>query len=263
MKLFMDMADECPAVRIIAIGAAGSAREILTCEPEMWNRISEIEVDLMGQPELIQIIKKGKDLLNVSIPESTMQSIVHYSNGLPSVCHQLCLNMCLEAQVMETQVSGYAFSESDLEGAVQLWLEDAADSLRDVYDRATRTKRRRMYDNCRLIIHALAESNKDGCTHAELLQKIQRTQPRYRPSNLTQYLGKLTSRDRDYVLFYDSASGRYSFSSPMLHAYVRALDSKGYRAMPSADLAAGLDRAQEWFKRALYEIRIDTEPPSM
>ena len=47
MKVFMDMADEYPALKIIAIGAVDTARLVVECDPEMRNRVSEIKVPLM------------------------------------------------------------------------------------------------------------------------------------------------------------------------------------------------------------------------
>lgn len=123
MNLFTDMSDEWPDVRIIATGAAGSAREILVCEPETWNRVADIEVGLMTDQELFQIIRTGENLLNIRFPESTAEAIVHYAGGIPSACHQLCLNMCLMEGILETQTHPRTLSEENLGEAVNLWLE--------------------------------------------------------------------------------------------------------------------------------------------
>jgi hypothetical protein len=96
MKLFMDAADSHPDVRIVMLGAVGSAREIVQLDSDMWNRVSEIEVDLMSPTEIREIIRLGEIRLNIEFPEDVKRQIVHYSNGLAAVCHQLCLNMCME-----------------------------------------------------------------------------------------------------------------------------------------------------------------------
>ncbi len=223
MKLFMDSADIYPSVRVIAIGAVASAREILACDPEMWNRVSEIEVDLMTARELEAIVEAGEKLLNISLAETVKRRIIHYSNGLPSVCHQLCLNLCLEAGVYKTCDETRSFNDAALAEAVQLWVEDATDSLRGAYDRATRTERKRRYDNRRLIVHALARLGKDGATHASIIAEIHKREPSYQASSLTIYLNKM-AKSKEAVLLHDPDSNRYSFASPMLHAYVRALD---------------------------------------
>jgi len=67
MKVFMDMADAYRNLKIIAIGAVGSARQAVEAEAEMKNRVSEIFVPLMSDEEIGQIIQKGQDLLNFSM----------------------------------------------------------------------------------------------------------------------------------------------------------------------------------------------------
>lgn len=223
MKLFMDVADQHPDVRIIVVGAMGSARDILELDPEMWNRVSEIEVDLMTPDEIQTIINLGEKELNVLFTPDLREQIVHFSNGLPAVCHQLCLNMCLNEGIIET-VKGdrHVFSESALKDSLTDWLAEAADSLRSTYDQAVRQKRTRKYDNCRLVLHALSALPRDGATHQEILAKIREKEPLYPPGNLSTYLGELQRSDRADTVIFDVRSGRYAFESPMLHAYVRA-----------------------------------------
>ncbi len=46
MKVFMDTADEFDTVRIIAIGAVATARQVIEYDPEMRNRVAELFVPL-------------------------------------------------------------------------------------------------------------------------------------------------------------------------------------------------------------------------
>jgi hypothetical protein len=223
MKLFMDAADSMPDVKIIVIGAVGSARDIVQLDPEMWNRVSEIEVDLMEPSEIEEIIALGEQRLDVQFPSNVKNQIVHYANGLAAVCHQLCLNMCMEADIVETCEETHHFLPEAFGKALSTWLADATDSLRQTYDTATRTARARRYDNCRIIVHALAALPRDGGTHAEILSKIREDFPDYPASNLSSYLPQLQSSDRGEVILHDVPSGRYYFASPMLSAYSRAI----------------------------------------
>ena len=222
MKLFMDTAADHKNVKVIAIGAMSSARQIVEADGEMWTRIAEIEVDLMDTSELRQIIEKGEELLNVKFPDDIKELIAHHSNGLASVCHQICLNMCFDANIFTSTDQQYTFNHSDLKEAIALWVADANDTLRKEYDQATANERTRKYDNCRFVLHAVASADKFGVTHAEALQYIRQSEPEYPPGNVTTYLRKLTSPDRGAILIHDIASGRYRMSSPLMHAYVRA-----------------------------------------
>jgi len=102
MKVFMDMADQYSDLKIIAVGAVHTARQIVEADSEMTNRVSEIHVPLMDDRELINIIEKGEALLNFNVRPNVTRGVVRYSNGLASVCHQLCLNICFAAGIYET-----------------------------------------------------------------------------------------------------------------------------------------------------------------
>lgn len=223
MKLFMDAADRFPDARLIVVGAVGAARDLLSLDPELWHRASEIEVSLMDSGEILEIIRRGEELLNVSFPKQVRDLVVHFSNGLPAVAHQLCLNMCNNANIDET-VAGdsHTFTDDDFAEALSEWIADAGDSLRSTYDVAVRAQRARKYDNRRIVLHALATLGAEGATHGELLDRIHKDHPEYPAGNLSNYLKELMTVERGSALVVDQRSGRYSFESPMFCAYVRA-----------------------------------------
>jgi hypothetical protein len=55
------MADEFRSLKIIAIGAVDTARQVIEYDPEMKNRVSEIHVPLMLKEELKEIIDSPVD----------------------------------------------------------------------------------------------------------------------------------------------------------------------------------------------------------
>lgn len=73
-----------------------------------------------------------------------------------------------------------------------MYVENSSDTLKGAFDRALVQKRARKYDNCRLILQALAECEQDGAVHATLLEKIRQRHSDYPASNLTQYLKDCT-----------------------------------------------------------------------
>lgn len=66
MKVFMDMADDYDDLKIVAIGAVDTARQVVEYDPEMRNRVAEVHVPLMTDDEIRSIAKKGEALLNFS-----------------------------------------------------------------------------------------------------------------------------------------------------------------------------------------------------
>ena len=142
MTVFMDGADKYPQVKIIAIGAAGTAREVVEYDQEMRNRVSEIYVPMMSEDELQSVMSKGEAVLNCRFRFLVKKDIVQYSSGLASVCHQLCLNACLAADLVKTQDSTLTFTDRHIERALQRYLEDSSDTFKSSFDRGTRQKKK-------------------------------------------------------------------------------------------------------------------------
>ena len=59
MKVFLDMADQYKEVKIIVIGAADTAREVIQYDSNMRNRVAEIQVPLMSEDQIEQIMHRG------------------------------------------------------------------------------------------------------------------------------------------------------------------------------------------------------------
>ena len=103
MKVFMDMSNEYPLLKIICVGAVNKAREVVEYDEEMRNRVSQIKVPLMNKEEINQIMNKGFSMLNLKVISNCIyDDVFHYSNGLASICHKLCLLMCESINVYQT-----------------------------------------------------------------------------------------------------------------------------------------------------------------
>ena len=162
MKIFVDEANEFPDLRLIALGAVATAREVVAYDSDMKSRVAQIHVPLMDDDEIRRIVELGESELNVSFPQTMKDDIVRYSNGLATVCHQLALNTCDAAGVYETCATRETLSSNDFGRALENYVDDESDSLTEIFDRALLQKRTRKYDNCRLILEALATSDSDG-----------------------------------------------------------------------------------------------------
>ncbi|MCL4264806.1 MAG: hypothetical protein KJ069_16405 [Anaerolineae bacterium] len=222
MKLFMDMSDIYASLKIIAIGAVNTAREVIEYDAEMRNRVAEIQVPLMNAVELTEIVDKGQQLLNFSLRPSVKKSIVNYSNGLAAVCHQLCFNICFAAGITETLPERVMISDKELQQALEAYIEEASDTVKSAFDKALR-QRKRQYENGKLILQALIKADISGARHSEILAEIRKKEPGYPPSNLTSYLHQLQTEKKGKLLRYDSASGKYSFADPIYRFFATAV----------------------------------------
>lgn len=226
MKVFMDMADEYKSVKIIAIGAVDTARQVVEYDNEMRNRVAEIHVPLMEESEIEQIINKGSNLLNINIGKDLVKGISNYANGLASVCHHLCLNLCTSNEIYDTVVEEYQLDQNSLAMALQTYLDEASDTIKKAFDNAFKQKKIKRFDNARLILKALSELPQEGAPRAEIYQKITKLEPTYPQGNLTAFLKLLSTEQDNSLLRYDSDSGKYSFKDPIYRAFALAYFAK-------------------------------------
>jgi hypothetical protein len=222
MKVFMDVAASYPDLKVVAIGAVSTGREVVRYDQEMSGRVAEISVPLMANEELRLIIEKGARLLGLAFDSSVERQIVSLSNGLPAICHQLCLNVCFAMNVVSTAIPGRAVGQADLDAAIKMYIDDASDTLKERYDRAVRNRRQGRFDNGRIIVKALCEFDQDGAVYGNLHKTIKNTNSDYPAGNLTQYLKELQSPERGEVVGLDTASGKFYFSDPFIRAFCQA-----------------------------------------
>ena len=226
MKVFMDTADSYPLVKIIALGAVDSARLVIEYDPEMRNRVSEIEVPLMSNQEIEQIVQRGTELLNVKFSPDVIEGIVWFANGMAATAHALCLNVC---HVIGADVTGTQMLEADrntLEEAVNRYIADASDTLKFSFEKAFRKTKKAKFDNYTIVVKALTTFDQDGATKAELTQSIKKQYPDYPPTNVSYCLTQLLAPERGTLIRYSSSSGRYSFAEPIFRAFALTMFRK-------------------------------------
>jgi len=262
MKVFSDVSASYPEVKTITIGATDTARQVVEYDPEMSNRVSELLVPLMNKEELEAILVNGQRLLNVNLAE-LVEPIVEYSVGVPSVCHQLALNVCLETQVVIRQAATRVLTTADLKAAIERYVRESSDTLKARFEKALRRHTVRKFDNCRLILAAMASGPLSGMLAAEILSNIRHDAHDYPTGNLTQYLKELTKDGRGSVvrLGFDR---RYRFADPLYHTFAQAsLLKREYvkAATPSIASIATNELARYWAGSALDPANTFTVTP--
>jgi hypothetical protein len=247
MKVFMDSAMQYPDVKLIALGAVETAREVVAYDNEMKNRVAEIHVPLMTQPELNKIMDRGQELLNIKFNPSVTIKVSRFSSGLPAVCHQLCLNMCFNKAINYTADNKISLNEDDLEKAIQKYLKSNSDTLKAKFDKATKVERSRKYENTKEILRAMLSIGGDEITYNEILAEIHKKHVSYPAGNLTSYLKQLTSIERGEVIRHDHNSNKFSFSDPFFKAYAYLHFNQTNGDGNNLDLQYSIERLMEYF----------------
>lgn len=240
MKIFMDMADDYRSLKIIAIGAVDTARQIVEYDPEMKNRVAEIFVPLMAPDELTQIIEIGGSLLNLVFNKELKAGLSEFSNGMASVCHQLCLNVCTSEEIYTTLDEGIIVDSEHLNAAVKMYLEQCSDTMKKAFDVAFKQKKTKTYENAKIILKAMSELPQEGATRAEIYSKITDSVNTYPQGNLTTFIKRLSTEGENVILRYDEISGKYSFKDPIYRAFALAYFKDERKGKEDVSIA-GLD----------------------
>jgi len=220
LKVFSDMSAEYPDVKTVTIGATETARQVVEYDPDMSKRVSELHVPLMTTRELEDIILHGQELLHVDF-SAIVDDIVHYSIGMPAVCHQLALNVCLEKDVTERQPIEVSLTRNDLRPALDRYVNESSDTIKAKFERAFKFRIVRKYDNVRLILAALASGPLPGMSFPDILAKIRLSENKYPKENLRRFLKEL-SVDERWRLLKLGTDGKYRFVEPVYHTVAKA-----------------------------------------
>ena len=223
MKMFKDCADEYPEVKIVAIGAVNTAREVIECDQEMATRVAEICVPLMTKDELRKIISLGEQALNVELEYRVRESIILLSNGLGAACHGLALSILLENGVNSTRETKLFVNTDKLHSGITRFLEESSDTLKKRFDTAFGHIKGKKYDNGRLILEGLCKFDQEGAAFADLLSKIRENEPSYPAGNLSTYAKLLCNEDKGDLLRFDEASKKYSFNDPLTRVFASSM----------------------------------------
>ena len=223
MKVFNDTAFEYPDTKIIVVGVAGAAEEILRYHPEMRNRICEIHVPAMSDDELYQVLAKGEVLLNIEFDTNAKQTIVDLSRGQAAVCHQLAYYACSTAEIGATCSERTVLTRHSVDNAWVRYVDDHYDNMKLLFESALRRDKRSKYHNRRLILSVLCtDEYSRGATVDELLDAIRAKEQGYRRSNLSRALGELLSDKWGALLIFDHHTERYCIANPFHRAFAVA-----------------------------------------
>ncbi|MGF7141374.1 ATP-binding protein [Roseimarinus sediminis] len=214
LKIFVDTSTEYPNVKIVCIGAVGTARELVELDSNLSTRIAEIYVPLLKDTELEQIAKKGFNYMNVSFNGPIKNKIIYYSNNLASVCHQICYDICYNKELTKSKLFTTKIREEDFKTAVSSFVRKNTDTYTKIYDRICTDRHRKD------IIVSLFKCEKEFIGGNELFKETKKVQSLPKPV-FDERLNELISIEYDEVIRFDRNSKKYSFSSPFFQAFVK------------------------------------------
>lgn len=232
MKVFVNLSVAYPDLKVIALGAVNTARQVVKSDKEMRRRIAEIHIELMSNDEIKQIIVKGCNALNIRIDEDLQNDIAHHSNGLASICHKICYLMCSTALIAETIKETITFTAEDLHNALCQYIEDEEDTIRDAFDSALKVEK------VEPTLRILSAQNISGAHVDDLFQWSKEHMIRTTKTKLKEDLEKLETEEFGEFVKLEENSQKYSFTDPFYRgfamAYFEQKDSN-YRSKKMSD----------------------------
>ena len=243
MKVFMDLSDEYNELKIVAIGAVDTARQVVEYDDEMRNRVAEIHVALMTESEIESIISKGEQALNIIFGDDLKSLIAKYSNGLASVCHHLCMYMCEVAGINETSKTKISLDHSYFEKALKLYIEEASDSIKGAFDKALKQRRKNKFEHMKIVLETLCDFGERGASRIDLLTRIHKSEPNYPEASLKSTLQKLTTDDYGAIVRIDQTAGLNSFSDPFYRAYALTKFHKNKTTTKTSSITSSITNA--------------------
>lgn len=214
IKIFIDSANEYPNVKIICIGAVGTARELIQLDSNLNSRVAELLVPLMTNSQIESIVKKGMDILNVKMEQKLIDKIVYYSNNLASITHQMCYDICYHTGIKKMKVFKKTLKVDSFKVAVDSYVRKNSDTFSKIYDSVISTH---FGWN---VLKKFDFTEKEYLSFDEILNSM----PKERKTlndDLEEFLTQLGTPEYEEVIRYDRNSKKYSISSPFFRAFLK------------------------------------------
>ena len=214
IKIFIDAANDFSSVKIICIGAVGSARELVNFDSNLYPRISELYVPLLSESEIKQIINLGCKCLNIEMSKALIEKIVFYSNQLASLTHQMCYEICFKNEVKNTKFFIKHLNDDQFKSAIEGYIDTNSDTLKGIYDSITKNKL------VWYILKTVVSVEKESVTFGEIKSRINTNRHSFKDDEIIQEL-KALSDETVGILRFNSNSEKYSISTPFWGAFLK------------------------------------------
>jgi len=248
MKIFLDSSEQYEVIKIICIGAVGTARELVEYDKNLRDRVAEIFVPLLSDDELKKIAIKGFNYMNLIPENDSIDKIVYYSNNIASVCHQLCYDICFNKNIERTMTFSKFFSDEDLKKAVGSYVRRNTDTFTKIYDKISSEAIHKE------ILNSIMNLDKFILSQNELISEINKTK-KVEPDFIKEFLIKLTTIEYDETLRVDKISKKYYFSNPFFHTFI-----KMQLALEKQERLENRRRRKAKYQKKLFLFNIQKEP---
>lgn len=223
-SLFADtiktLSDHSIAATLVLVGVADSVDELVEEHLSVERSLLQIQMPRMSRDELHQIITNGLTRLGMDISASALEQISLLSQGLPHYTHLLGLHSARQAIDAGTK----CVELHHLEAAINQALDQAQQTIRNAYHKATMSPRKGHLFRQVLLACALAPTDELGYfSPADVREPMSKIMGRpYDIPSFARHLKAFAGNQRGPIF---QKSGperrtRYRFINPLLQPYV-------------------------------------------
>lgn len=214
IKIFIDKANKYPQLKIICIGAVDTARDMIKLDPNLSTRVSELSVPLLTEEEILEIINQGCKCLNIEMTQPLKDKIMHYSNRLASLAHQMCYDICYSNEIMRTCKWSVCIGDDRFRDAIESYLDSNSDTFKSIYEASVKDP------IGWYILKTFTVHGQNKLSIKNIKKRICNKKHSFADNDINLKLLELSSGQNN-ILRYDANSGKYSISSPFWGAFLK------------------------------------------
>jgi Cdc6-like AAA superfamily ATPase len=156
------LSDHSTNITLILVGVANSVEELIAEHLSIERALIQIQMPRMSSDELVEILRKGLELLSMTMDPEVMDVIVFLSQGLPNYVHLLAL-YASQSAIRENSSS---INVTHLTKAIKQACENAQHSIMSAYSTSISSSRQETIYPKVLLACALAKKDDTGCFRA-------------------------------------------------------------------------------------------------
>lgn len=220
--LLKAISDSAPQVTVMIVGITDNVNALIGNHPSIERCMKQIRLPRMSNLELAEIVENGICGLELAMDERIKHTLIRFSQGFPHYTHLLAKYACQWAIRCEDR----EVSKKHFDLAIADAIENAHESIREAFQRATYSAKRDSIFEQVVYASALAEEDEHGTFRAaDLIGPLRRITGRELPlASFTYHLGKLSKEERGTILQkFRIASGNtycFRYRNPLLKAYI-------------------------------------------
>jgi energy-coupling factor transporter ATP-binding protein EcfA2 len=214
------LSDHSIPVTLVLVGVADSIDQLIGDHASIVRALLQVRMPRMSETELVEIIDKGFERLNMTVELRARARIARLSEGLPHYTHALSLHAGQRAALdHRTDVKW-----GDVSAATDMAVQKAEHTIQKAYRMATRSPQKGNLFRHVLLACALAPKDELGYFKAsdvrEPMSAIMKR--KYDIPAFARHLNAFTNPDRGAVLQKTGTEYRYfyRFDNPLLQPYV-------------------------------------------